>query len=280
MKFKILAAICLLTALMCLLVGTVYAWITVGETTVSMVFNIAKINSTITLYKGVDSNQNGVLDYGWDDGEDTETVPIHPLYQMVGDPQAALQEGSATINVSMELDDMLPSQIYTFKLHILNEGEADNFVRITFVGYNTQYYTETLTGADFDEFIDCLKILSLTVGIVNEDNTITYSGKNFFANSLSTFTVDPENTDNRPCNYTAISEILIQNSLIATNRNEIDLILRFQIESRDTINAMNIQLPGGTTLYLSEEDYQAYQGKVLKLPLMSVYMEIYDPDEL
>lgn len=280
MKSKILAAIFVLTALLCLLVGTVYAWITVGETTVPMVFHIAKINSTITLYKGVDSNQNGILDRGWDAGEDTATVPIHELYEMVGTPQAALQEGSATINVAMEIADMLPSQIYTFKLHIINQGEADNFVRITFVGYNTASYTETYTGADFDAFMDSLKILSLTVGVVEEDNSVTWSPKDFFASSLSTFTTDPENTNNRPCSFTVISEILIEDGFIATNRNEIDLILRFQIESRDSINAMNIQLPGGSTLYLSEEEYETFQGKVLKLPLMSVYMEIYDPDEL
>ncbi len=266
MKFKLLSAVAVLMVLVCLLAGTVYAWISFGDSTAPMVFKIAKIDSTITLSKFRDDNYNGFPNLDENN---------RPVLEEIG-TQAALEEEFAEINMTMEILDMLPTQVHMYRVFIVNNSEADNDIRITFTGYDTADYADgsgnpLYTGEDFDNFINCLKIMSVTVVRVTEDG-LDFSGgeKHFFANAV--FGSDSVNPDNRPLNFTVVSDIKIGNILVPTLSNEVTLVLKFEFETLETLNKPVDE--GGAGLNMTQAEYQSYQGRSFKLPIMSVYLEI------
>lgn len=259
MKKKLFSALIILTALMCLLMGTVYAWISFGDTTSSMTFKILKIDSTVTLSKVNDSNFNGVPDFDADG---------KPSITEIG-TQIAMEEESAAVDMAMNMVEILPTQIHIFHLFIENNGDVDNEIRVTFTGYNTADYLDesgnpVYDGTDFDYFKQCIKILSVRVGLVKEDGTIEYGQKHFFANA-----VFGEDGDNCPSNFTVISGIDIGNLLVPTKSNKVELYLKFEFETREALEEQGIVI----------SDYQDYQGREFRLPVMSVYLEIIASEE-
>lgn len=264
-KNKVASLIALLTASVLLLVGSVFAWFVIYDMMSGVDLTIAKIDSLITLYKGEDTNYDGNLD--------PDEVTGKPLYTQVGNSMPALGNENVFIEAVMDIQDFMPSQKHTFKFYLLNNSDARNEIRFSFTGYLTSFWTEggadLYDGEDFDYFLQCLSVMSVTVNVLSEDgvSVVRSTGKIYLANALQgKVTSEGENR---------IFEIdLMTGTIIYAYPfdNDIDIQLIFEFETLENLVKPTAQGGGGLTM--SQEEYNAFQGASLVLPLLRIYLEI------
>lgn len=277
MKIKLLTIILALVMCACLLTSSVLAWFVISDQINYVEMQLAKIDSLVTIYKGYDYNYNGILNYGWYSGEDTSTVPSHPLYEELGQ-SAAVGAESVNIGLLMQIEDMLPTQLHTFKLHVLNNSDARNTVRMAFENYDVNSYLDEnngnapfYDGNDFDEFIALLKVLSVTVYKLNNDgiNIDETYDKVYLAHM--TFTSDG---DNRNSSLNIVSDLWVDSALQITNDNDVELLFVFEFEPLEDLIAPVAS--GGAGLTMTQAEYEANQNAFFMLPLLRIYLEIPD----
>lgn len=265
-KNKIVSLIALLTASVLLLVGSVFAWFVIYDMMSGVDLTIAKIDSLITLYKGEDRNYDGNLD--------PEEVIIdgvtvtRPKYTQIKDPVTAEGNENASIELSMEIEDFMPTQKHTFKFHVLNMSDARNEIRIAFVGYDAAFWTGE-GDYDFAYFLQCLRVMSVTVNVLNEDGlTVADSkGKIYLANALN----EEINEGDEIFELDLLQGIIIHCPPLD---NDVEIQLIFEFETYESLK--QAVLP--TVLNLTQEQYNNYGGEIFSrafmLPLLRIYLEI------
>ena len=92
-----------------------YAWWIEGIVANKVVIQSANIESKITMYKGVDFNHDGILDKDTDGNDKYET------------PETTEGEENKVI---LKMTDLIPTEIYTWKVKAENKGDANGYFTI------------------------------------------------------------------------------------------------------------------------------------------------------
>ena len=98
-----------------LLITVSFAWWTGGIASNKVVIITANIASKLTTYEGLDFNYDGNLnkDKPFSD-KSLETIKS--------------ETGDKTPNIKLEFKDIVPTKVYTWKVNVLNQGDAHGYV--------------------------------------------------------------------------------------------------------------------------------------------------------
>lgn len=271
---KIISLIALLTVSVTLLVGTVFAWFVIYDIIGGAELTIAKIDSEITLFKGEDRNYDGNLDP--EEVEIDGVTVIRPKYTQIGDKMFAQGEEAAEIKASINIDSFMPSHKHTFKFRVVNKSDARNEIRIALTGYDTAYWQgeePPLGGEDFDYFLQCLRVISVTAKVLGDDTVAPV--KTYLANAIEGAAFIDTEGENRIFaeNINLISGIILN----AYNGNsETDIQLVFTFEPYE--NLVKPISEGGAGLTMTQEEYNDFLSEAFnrpfKLPILRVYLEV------
>ena len=168
--------IVLLLISFCLMLSVSFGWWIEGVVSDSFVIKSAKISSEITIYKGNDFNHDGILDK-------TNT------FELV--EKKAKNKKQVLI---LQFDDVVPTEVYTWKIKVDNNGDAAGFVYATLVESllkDVDDSTETLELRDLVKFMSISYVpqyayylnsdgtLSDKKELMHYNNGILVSGKTF-----------------------------------------------------------------------------------------------------
>ncbi|MEG1528318.1 MAG: hypothetical protein RR248_02060 [Clostridia bacterium] len=273
-KTKVVLSLISIITIVCLLASAVFAWFVISDQINSVSIKIAKIDSLISLFEGLDFNRDGTLDRGNYLGEDPASVPRHEMYSILGSPIPALSNDEASIDMNMSITDLIPTQKFTYKLHIVNNSEASNIMRLSFIGYVASYFKNNLgsalyTGAQFDNFINYIKALSIEIKQLDDNGQIILGSlkKIYLADLIFTSNGEDRNTE-----FNLVENIQIDSMLSSNNDNDADIVIVVQLETLEMLTKPKNQ--GGAGITMTEQAYQSLQGKQYVLPLLRVYLEI------
>lgn len=247
-----------------ILVCVSYAWFSYTEYVNSMKFQLAKIDSIITIFSTIDSNYNGVPD--WDstlnDGAGGYVVT------QKGEPISASAEGTladVSLNIGRETNSestVLPSQINTYKINVFNRSEAQNTIRFAFGS----------TSGTVDELtFQTLKAFSVRVCEQDANNNINFidGHKIYLGNSII------DNNGVAEFNLTDIlSDILISGAYVTDGSNQMDLWLQFILEPYESLKENVTSNSVGSNVFSSQSDYQLIMGQSVVFPQITVYLEV------
>ncbi len=177
----IVTALALLLAL-----ATTFAWFSSRFVTKDFTFTTAKLGSSVTIFLGNDFDHDGYLDLGEVDGK------IEEKYTII---ESEMSEDGNTITI-IEISDILPSEIYTFKFNVFNSGDVAGDVLAIF------------SNTDESNML-FLKTLAVTPVIIHDDNTMTVGEKIYFADTAtdSELSVDVVRTPSKEDRYAALSGV-------------------------------------------------------------------------
>ena len=243
----------------CLLISVVfaavtYAWIFLGDTAQGMEYSIAKIDSSVILYRANDDNLNGIpnrLD------EDTSAKYYIEQYsfEQLGEEKFALSEDSeANMLTDISLTDVFPTQNHTFKYALVNKSTAENLI------------TFKLVGGEYDD-VAFLSTLSFRLGIVRSDSvdstaTVEFGDEIYLADHINGSTL--EDTEIK-----ALDDAIFIDGMTGaeTPDNYCDFWLQIEMESYEVLS-------GRDGFTLTEDEYNALQGKTVDIPNLYIYFEI------
>lgn len=184
------------TALALLLaLATTFAWFSSRFITKDFTFTTAKLGSSVTVFLGTDFDHDGYLDLKKINGVDAET--FDPV------PSQLIDGNTVTI---IELSDILPSEIYTFKFNVYNSGDVAGDVLAVF-----SYSDDTSNEAKL-----FLKTLAVTPVIIHADNTMTIGQKLYFADETVNTAQDPT-TD---LSVDVVNQITLDKDRLPTGRTD------------------------------------------------------------
>lgn len=253
---KIIISVLLITAFCG--AGAVFAWFTNGDRMGTMGFKIAKIDSTVTLYKANDANFNGIPDLLYD----SEGLPYTERYNYYDEKYSFDRESAvldyarsespdpADILLNISVTDMFPSKVFTYKFALENKSEASNDIAFRL--------DETALTA---ETVSLLSTFSLRTAYVRNDNEIEYnSNKTYLFEHISGGTLSET---------TVLSGVSIAGLIEAgtSGTNCYDFWLMVEMEPYDALTAL-------AGFSMTEAEYNALQGQGLTLPGFRVYFEI------
>lgn len=271
MKKLIIPTISLIVAVL-FAVGFTFAWFNLADKANDFKFQIAKIDSTVSLFKAVDTNFNGIPNIVTktnDDGTESEEFEFMPI----GNPVYAVSPATyVDETLKTEIENAQPTMIYTFKIILENKGDVDNIIGLSFINY-----TQEDTAADISQFETNLKWLScvsVTVGgEVGDDGEL----KDFNGHVIEkVFLQDciTQNGSNYKWNDTIVfgeeDNLIIEGALSGDN-NIAEFWLRYTIEPYESLVAHATQ---DKPLLLTSDEYQALQGKSFLMPLMCVSFQV------
>ena len=241
MKNKLIISAAALAVSSLFIVGFVFAWFRVGDNINELSFQIARINSEITLYKAEDCNFNGFPDLDINDDY---------IFNEIGYRYANTSEEETTEDLlKMQINNMMPTQIYTYKIAVNNKSEANNVIRFVFAEEESSN-------------LEYLKILSVKIGETIDGITV-FGNKFYFANNMN---------NNEFSEMTIMNNIEILGSAYATeNDNQKEFLLQLEFE---TYQNLSEAVENENNKFSSQESYENAQDKSITLPLLRVYLEI------
>lgn len=241
-----------------LCIGSVFAWFVIGDEINDMNFQIAKIDSTVTLYSVADTNRNGIPDI---DGNGDY------LLTEIGTEYAYSDESLASVTYNMSISDILPSQIVTFMLYLQNIGDVTNMVRVGFSDYRNG---DTQASAFRSESnLNRLEILSASIGTAISGDTLENEKITFFQNYVSGSGANTAWTNSEL--VSADDNWTIDGLLTYTgDSNTKKLWLQFCFEPYSELEA---NISSGASL-LSKSAYQNMQNVSMELPMLKIYFEV------
>lgn len=201
-KFKIILPIAALAIAIITTIAVITAWYTPGDRVDDMSFNILQIDSLVTLYKANDSNYNGVPDlqtnqnknkYYSPEADDNNGAYVsydnmyhdeNYSFDYVDQRYALSQDSKANLLSSVKIEDAVPSKIYGYKFEITNYVGEENEMEFSFVEDKDNKVDKTI-----------LKDFEVRLGIVNSNNTVTFTNWTSFSDgtTYSPFTLNPLN---------------------------------------------------------------------------------------
>ena len=143
-KKKIVSLTAVLLVIAVLVCGfSTYAWFYIGDNAGTMTFQIARVNSEVYFYTAKDSNINGVVDLlsSGDSPTPVDEKYSKPEYYKEtryfnykayaeAKAETTSAETITTITLGDYLTDILPTQVYTIKLSLVNKSDAENDIAI------------------------------------------------------------------------------------------------------------------------------------------------------
>ena len=126
MKKKLaIAAACLSMAIV-LAATFVFAWFSGGDTAYNVRFQIAVVDMRLALYRVNDFDLDGAVDLDENYQAITEAAAIFDTQDAQTDDaiQAVLDAHPVSI------PDIMPTQVYTYRLDVYNQGEVDSFLNL------------------------------------------------------------------------------------------------------------------------------------------------------
>ncbi len=279
-KKKALAFIGAALALLIAVGGySVYAWFYIAGDAGTMTFRIAKVNSEMYFYTAKDSNQNGVVDLltSGDSPVAVDSAYQKPEYyketryfDFVARAEAKAETSAEvtieTITISDYVKNILPSQIYTIKISLVNKGDTQNQVAIRLTEKSDLTEAEQKLYSAF-----ALRV----VKVVNDSNLQsdepTYEkhdwvylcdnveGTTFKQLSVIEDTV-PGLDEQTEADKTGDGEVV----------NVADYWLQFQLLPYEDY-LLNVEQRSITQTILSKEDYQSLQGAEFSFDLSMLF---------
>lgn len=173
-----------------------YSWYINMETTKQMEFEILQIQSLVSLYEGVDMNHNGLPDklaqanvgkyYNPNVGNGTYISYADNYYnetyefKYLDQRYALARDSESNLLNSIEITDLVPSKVYTYKFEITNLSRVGNWVTLGF-----------LDNQDIDK--TKLKDFKVRCGVINGSGNIAFTSWQAFSdgNTYSAFNVSP-----------------------------------------------------------------------------------------
>ena len=265
-----------------LIITMIYGWYINADQVGSVKLQITKINSEIYLYKGIDSNYNGIPDL-ISDYTSTELAtiqtkqdvyPVNKHYYQENkvfsyiDKEAALStEPTGNVKLQMNMDKVYPTQIKTFKFAVINNSDAENFITFSF---NEKTYSA--------DDLKLLSTMSFRIGkvintsspysITSTSTRVEFTDKFYFGNYITTTGTIKSNE------FVAIGDddaYEINGALkVVNNDNCLDFWVQFEMEAYDTLTT-NIN---DYSSYLTSSAYQTLQGKTIDFPLLKLALEL------
>lgn len=153
--------IALLFASFCLMLSVSFGWWIEGVVSDSFIIKSAKISSEITIYQGNDFNHDGNLD---------KTNAFELLEKT--------PKGTKQVLI-LNFDNLAPTEVYTWKIKVSNNGDAAGFVYSTLV---EELLKDKDSSTDSIELRDLVKFMSVTYVpqyayyLTTTDGTTTYNG--------------------------------------------------------------------------------------------------------
>lgn len=245
-------------------IGSSYAWFYNGDAISGITYSIAKIDSSVRLYKANDSNFNGVPDKL----AATESAVYYMeqfSFSALGSEVFALSEQSALNQlVAVQLENVFPSQVHTLKYSLINRSTAENVITFK-LGQDT---------LDADS-IAILSTLSARLGTVSAADitsvgTVTFGNKIYFADYITGNTV--VNTSNGTPSDVVIpapNETVTIDAMTGQDKpsNHLDFWLQLEMEPYEVLATRN-------SFTMTEAEYNALQGKTANFPNLYIYFEI------
>ena len=157
MNKRLLYTAALLLALLIVATAATYAWLFNGDTAKGMKYSIAKIDSSVILYRAIDDNFNGIPNLLEENVARSYYMEQYHFEQMGAEVYALSEDSTANMLTSINLQDVFPTQRYTFKYALTNRSSARNRVLLHVQG---------------DEYLDTalLSTLSLRFGVVESES--------------------------------------------------------------------------------------------------------------
>lgn len=244
--------ILLLLALAITLSGAAYAWLALGDTAKGMEYSIAKIDSSVIMYHAIDDNGNGVPNLL------EESVPFsyyleQYAFEQVGIETYALSEDlTANMLTALDLENVLPTQRYTFKYALTNRSAVRNLISFRLQGVE---YADTAL----------LSTLSFRLGAVESSGSDTVGLPRF---GEKIYLLDYiEGNAFLDCALCAEEFYLDGMTGAQDDDNHLDFWLQIEMESYDALAQR-----GGFSL--THDQYNALQGTTVSLPALYIYFEI------
>lgn len=251
----------------------ILAWFAINDGINNMSFKIAKINSTVRLYYGVDDNYNGVPELlstpitSANTAYYTYYTDVYNFYEPVTQfgnavyaEDFALSEEPTDVTLDIAATDVFPSRVYTYKLSLLNRGDASNTISMKVAAKAASAFT-AYTGTSLTE-ASLMKTLSVRIGTINRDGTMTFGSKVYFADS---FNADGDFSESTLLSGQSIMGIIEAGT---TGANYLDYWLQIEMEPYDALAAKY-----GSS-FMTKDNYNALMGKSLTLPYMKIYFEV------
>ena len=265
-----------------LIINVIYSWYVYVDQVGNVKIQITKIDSEIYLYKGIDSNTNGIPDLISDYtsvelAEIQAKQDIYPsnkhyyqenrVFSYIDKEYALSTEPTEEIKLQMDMDKVYPTQIKTFKFAIINNSDAENY--ITFAFNEKTYSADDLKLLSTMSFrIGRVLNASSPYSISSTETRVEYTDKFYFGNHITTSGTIKSNE------FVAIGDddaYEINGALnVVNNDNCMDFWFQFEMESYNTLTT-NID---DYSSYLSDSAYQSLQGKEIDLPLLKLALEL------
>jgi hypothetical protein len=249
--------------------GSTYAWLYNGDAISGITYSIAKIDSSVRLYKANDTNFNGVPDKL----AATESAVYYMeqfSFTALGDERFALSEQSATNQlVAVQLENVFPSQVHTLKYSLINRSTAENVITFK-LGQDTLDADSIAMLSTFSARLGTISAADITsVG------TVTFGDKIYFADYIMGNTVaDTSNGTQSDVIIPAATDTVTIDAMVGQDKpsNHLDFWLQLEMEPYEVLAARN-------SFAMTEAEYNALQGKTANFPNLYIYFEIVYNDQ-
>lgn len=246
-----------------------YAWLYNGDAISDITYSIAKIDSSVRLYKANDSNFNGVPDKLAATESAVYYMEQFSFAALGGEVFALSEESMANQLVAVQLENVFPSQVHTLKYSLINRSTAENV--ITF-----KLGQDTLD----DDSIAMLSTFSARLGTVSAADTtsvgtVSFGDKIYFADYVSgNIIADVSNGTPDDVIIPAAGGTVTIDAMVGqdTPSNHLDFWLQLEMEPYEVLAARD-------SFTMTESEYNALQGKTADFPNLYIYFEIVYKDQ-
>jgi hypothetical protein len=246
-----------------------YAWLYNGDVISDITYSIAKIDSSVRLYKANDSNFNGVPDKLAATESAVYYMEQFSFAALGGEVFALSEQSAANQLVAVQLENVFPSRVYTLKYSLINRSTAENVITFR-IGQDTLN----------EDSIAMLSTFSARLGTVSAADTtsvgtVTFGDKIYFADYVTGNTIaDTSNGTPIDVVIPAAGGTVTIDAMIGQDKpsNHLDFWLQLEMEPYEVLAARN-------SFTMTETEYNALQGKTADLPNLYIYFEIVYNDQ-
>ncbi len=261
--------IALLLVFAVIVAGFTYAWFYNGDDISGITYSIAKIDSSVRLYKANDTNFNGVPDKLAATESAVYYMEQFSFTALGGEVFALSEQSPANQLVAVQLQNVFPSQVHTLKYSLINRSTAENVITFK-LGQDT---------LDTDS-IAMLSTFSARLGTVSAADTtsvgtVTFGEKIYFADYVTGNTVaDTANGTPSDVVIPAAGGTVTIDAMVGQDKpsNHLDFWLQLEMEPYEVLAARD-------SFNMTESEYNALQGKTADFPNLYIYFEIVYNDQ-
>ncbi len=264
-----------------LLLGTAtYAWLRVNAGARNMKFQMARINSEVWVYSGVDSNKNGIPDLNdapytsvsnTDANEITTTYDLYYTenysFDFIGREYAlAAYSGSTTITATAE--NLFPSQLQTYKFIAVNKSTLENKMAIALEDRNNTVGAVYNSTAGENPYL--LAMLYVRVGLINSDGSLSFGEFKYLSDMIKSIEKNADDTYKYTLTGLTLSEGYSIDAMAGEEEGRADFWLQVGIAPYVSL----AEQESFADLGITEADYQSMQGKSIQLPPLYMHFDL------